>query len=72
MTRCTAFMAPTSLGPSGLNMSSGCIRMMNQDVEHLYEKAKIGTKVVVIGPGRNSNKVYTQGGVNPFSALFGG
>ena len=56
----------------GLNMSSGCIRMMNQDVEHLYEKTKIGTKVVVIGPGRDPTKVYTQGGVNPFSALFGG
>lgn len=55
----------------GLNMSSGCIRMMNKDVEHLYKNAKIGTKVVVIGPGRNGSKVYQQGG-NPFAALFGG
>ena len=34
----------------GLNMSSGCIRMMNEDVEHLYERVGRGTKVVVIGP----------------------
>ncbi len=57
----------------GLNMSSGCIRMMNKDVEHLYSKAKIGTKVVVIGPGRNSSKIYTQGfGFNPLATLFDG
>jgi lipoprotein-anchoring transpeptidase ErfK/SrfK len=28
-------------------MSSGCIRMANEDVEHLYDKVKIGTRVVV-------------------------
>ncbi len=33
----------------GLNMSSGCIRMMNKDVEHLYSRAQIGAKVIVIG-----------------------
>ena len=55
----------------GLNMSSGCIRMMNKDVEHLYKQAKIGTKVVVIGPGKDSSKVYSQV-VNPFAGLFGG
>ena len=55
----------------GLNMSSGCIRMMNKDVEHLYSKAKVGTKVVVIGPGKRSSKIYTQGS-NPLTALFGG
>lgn len=56
----------------GLNMSSGCIRMMNKDVEHLYSRAKIGTKVVVIGPGRNSSRIYTQGGLNAFTNIFGG
>lgn len=34
----------------GLNMSSGCIRMMNKDVEHLYERADIGAKVIVVSP----------------------
>jgi lipoprotein-anchoring transpeptidase ErfK/SrfK len=32
----------------GLAMSSGCIRMMNHDVIDLYERVKIGAKVVVI------------------------
>jgi lipoprotein-anchoring transpeptidase ErfK/SrfK len=32
----------------GRNVSSGCIRMMNQDVEDLYERVPVGTKVVVI------------------------
>ncbi len=31
----------------GQNVSSGCIRMMNQDVTELYELAKVGTKVIV-------------------------
>jgi lipoprotein-anchoring transpeptidase ErfK/SrfK len=29
-------------------VSSGCIRMRNEDVIDLYEKIKVGTKVVVI------------------------
>jgi lipoprotein-anchoring transpeptidase ErfK/SrfK len=32
----------------GLNMSSGCIRMMNDDVVDLYQRVGIGTKVIVI------------------------
>ncbi len=55
----------------GQNMSSGCIRMMNKDVEHLYKRADIGTKVVVIGPGRDHSKIYTEN-LNPLAALFGG
>ncbi|MDR6954672.1 lipoprotein-anchoring transpeptidase ErfK/SrfK [Ancylobacter sp. 3268] len=34
----------------GQFMSSGCIRMLNEDVENLYDKVKVGTKVVVL-PG---------------------
>lgn len=57
----------------GLNMSSGCIRMMNEDVEHLYERADIGSKVIVIGPGsRNASKIYTDRGVDFLGSLFGG
>jgi lipoprotein-anchoring transpeptidase ErfK/SrfK len=29
-------------------VSSGCIRMTNDDVTDLYERVKIGTKVVVL------------------------
>lgn len=32
----------------GQNVSSGCIRMRNEDVIELYEQVKVGTKVVVI------------------------
>jgi lipoprotein-anchoring transpeptidase ErfK/SrfK len=32
----------------GTNVSSGCIRMRNEDVSDLYNRVKVGTKVVVI------------------------
>jgi lipoprotein-anchoring transpeptidase ErfK/SrfK len=32
----------------GTNVSSGCIRMRNDDVTDLYQRVKVGTKVVVI------------------------
>jgi hypothetical protein len=32
----------------GTNVSSGCIRMRNEDVIDLYRRVKVGTKVVVI------------------------
>ncbi|MEM6616286.1 MAG: L,D-transpeptidase [Pseudomonadota bacterium] len=32
----------------GLAMSSGCIRMLNDDVKHLYSNVKMGSKVVVL------------------------
>ena len=55
----------------GLNMSSGCIRMMNKDVENLYDKAGIGAKVIVIGPGnRQGNVQFADKGVDYFRTLF--
>lgn len=35
----------------GTNVSSGCIRMINQDAIDLYGRVKVGTKVVVLGSG---------------------
>jgi lipoprotein-anchoring transpeptidase ErfK/SrfK len=32
----------------GQAVSSGCIRMTNDDVAHLYEQVKVGTRVVVL------------------------
>jgi lipoprotein-anchoring transpeptidase ErfK/SrfK len=56
----------------GLNMSSGCIRMMNKDVEHLYERADIGAKVIVVGPGDRQGKVsYDDRGVDVLRTIFG-
>ncbi len=37
--------APSTIGKA---VSSGCIRMRNQDVEELYENVPVGTKVVVL------------------------
>lgn len=34
----------------GKSVSSGCIRMINQDVMDLYERASVGTRVVVLSP----------------------
>ena len=44
----------------GLNLSSGCIRMLNKDVEHLYEEVKLNSKVVVIGPGQSARGVISE------------
>lgn len=57
----------------GLNMSSGCIRMMNKDVEHLYARAGVGTKVIVVGPGNKQGDVAFQDkGIDILRTLFGG
>ena len=32
----------------GTNVSSGCIRMMNKDVEDLYDRVGVGTRVVIM------------------------
>ena len=40
---------PASIGKQ---VSSGCIRMLNEDVTDLYERAKVGTKVVVLPDAR--------------------
>jgi lipoprotein-anchoring transpeptidase ErfK/SrfK len=37
---------PKSIGKA---MSSGCIRMLNQDVEHLFLRVEVGTRVIVRG-----------------------
>lgn len=52
----------------GLNLSSGCIRMLNSDVEYLYDRVKLGSKVVVIGPGQTT-RAFSEN-INPFAALF--
>ena len=41
--------APTTIGK---HVSSGCIRMANEDVIDLYSRARVGTKVVVLPMGQ--------------------
>ncbi len=43
--------APSTIGKQ---VSSGCIRMLNEDVMDLYERAHVGTKVVVLPDYRNN------------------
>ena len=43
----TAFTAPTSHGRSAI-VSSGCIRLANEDVADLFSRVDVGTKVVVL------------------------
>jgi lipoprotein-anchoring transpeptidase ErfK/SrfK len=41
-------------------VSSGCIRLTNEDVEDLYSRVGIGTRVVVL-PGSPAISASTQG-----------
>lgn len=50
----------------GKFMSSGCIRMVNEDVENLYDKVKVGTRVVVL-PG-NPAKTADSSAAAPIAA----
>jgi lipoprotein-anchoring transpeptidase ErfK/SrfK len=46
--------APTTIGQ---RVSSGCIRLVNEDVEDLYSRVKLGAKVVVLPvPERRANR----------------
>jgi lipoprotein-anchoring transpeptidase ErfK/SrfK len=35
----------------GLDVSSGCIRMRNDDITDLYDRVKVGNKVIVLMQG---------------------
>jgi len=50
----------------GAAISSGCIRLTNEDVIDLYNRAKIGSTVVVLAPGRGDSPF------NPRVAFTGG
>jgi lipoprotein-anchoring transpeptidase ErfK/SrfK len=39
----------------GQAISSGCIRMTNEDVIDLYKRVKTGTVVVVLAPGQGDS-----------------
>jgi lipoprotein-anchoring transpeptidase ErfK/SrfK len=46
--------APSSIGQ---HVSSGCIRMLNEDVVDLYQRVNVGTKVVVLPDGPRKTTV---------------
>jgi lipoprotein-anchoring transpeptidase ErfK/SrfK len=48
----------------GRAISSGCIRMTNEDVIDLYNRVKVGTIVVVLPSGRWTFRPYVADGPN--------
>ncbi len=57
----------------GASISSGCIRMTNEDVIDLYDRAGVGTVVVVLEPKHGdspfNSKMALQGGGNSIGAV---
>jgi lipoprotein-anchoring transpeptidase ErfK/SrfK len=49
--------APDTIGQ---RVSSGCIRLTNEDVKDLYERVKIGARVVVLP--MNGHRVSSRSG----------
>ncbi|MEJ2374136.1 MAG: L,D-transpeptidase [Pseudolabrys sp.] len=48
----------------GKTVSSGCIRLLNKDIEDLYDRVQVGTRVVVL-PGANEPATAANGGAAP-------
>ena len=44
----------------GRNVSSGCIRMMNEDVIDLYSRVQVGSKVVVLPDSKSAKPLPVQ------------
>ncbi len=49
--------APSTIGG---RVSSGCIRMLNEDVTDLYARVNVGTKVVVLPDGGSLAQVASR------------
>jgi lipoprotein-anchoring transpeptidase ErfK/SrfK len=49
----------------GQAISSGCIRLTNEDVIDLYARAKMGTPVVVLAPGEGDSPLLPRLASNP-------
>ena len=58
----------------GINNPLGARALyLYKGVEHLYSRAGVGSKVIVIGPsGKGSKRLYTDRGMDFFGTLFGG
>jgi lipoprotein-anchoring transpeptidase ErfK/SrfK len=48
----------------GSFVSSGCIRLLNEDIEDLYSRVQLGTRVVVL-PGRPPEHIANTGAQSP-------
>lgn len=59
---------PNSIGTA---VSSGCIRLLNQDIVDLYGRVPLGSKVVVVGPELASEEVRQAYRPKPQRSGFG-
>jgi lipoprotein-anchoring transpeptidase ErfK/SrfK len=55
--RIHATYQPATIGRA---VSSGCVRLLNVDVVDLYNRVEVGTRVVVLHPRINEQKVASQ------------
>jgi lipoprotein-anchoring transpeptidase ErfK/SrfK len=58
----------------GTFVSSGCIRLLNDDIEDLFSRVQVGTRVVVLpgkAPDNVANSAMQQGSGGPVSASNG-
>ena len=55
----------------GTFVSSGCIRLINEDVEDLYSRVQLGTRVVVL-PGRPPENIVNGAGQSAANAVPAG
>jgi lipoprotein-anchoring transpeptidase ErfK/SrfK len=58
--------APSTIGH---NVSSGCIRMLNEDVIDLYSRVNVGSKVVVLPAGPRSSPTVASRSVAPATTI---
>jgi len=58
--------APSTIGQ---NVSSGCIRMLNEDVVDLYSRVNVGTKVVVLPAGPRTPVIAARDRMTPSVTL---
>ncbi|QRG08750.1 L,D-transpeptidase family protein [Xanthobacter dioxanivorans] len=56
----------------GKFVSSGCFRMLNADVEDLYDRVKVGTKVVIMPKASNSPQANAAGSAPAVSTASAG
>jgi lipoprotein-anchoring transpeptidase ErfK/SrfK len=49
----------------GHAISSGCIRLTNEDVIDLYNRVKLGAVVIVLGPKQGGLRVASAAGSQP-------
>jgi len=49
-------------GTIGTHVSSGCIRLTNEDVTDLYSRVNVGTKVIVLPMDRRADNTYGRRG----------